>query len=55
MHFCDWHVIKLYVDVASVASAIAGVFANFANKIAKITGKFEHVDKAKSRGVFCQH
>jgi hypothetical protein len=39
----------------SVASAIAGVFANFPNKIAKITGKFEHVDKAKSRGVFCQH
>ena len=39
----------------SVASAIAGVFANFPNKIAKITEKFEHVDEAKSRGVFCQH
>jgi hypothetical protein len=39
----------------SVASAIAGVFANFPNKIAKITGKFEYVDKANNRGVFCQY
>jgi chorismate mutase len=36
----------------SVASAIA---ANFPNKIAKITGKFENVDKAKVQGVLCQH
>ena len=34
----------------SVASAMAGVFANFPSKIAKITGKFEHVDKAKAKG-----
>ena len=45
---------KGIVDV-SIASAIAGVFANFPNKIAKIMKIFEHVDKAKSRGVFCQH
>ena len=32
----------------SVASAIAGVFANFLNKIAKIMENFEHVDEAKS-------
>jgi len=39
----------------SVATAIAGVFANFTNKIGKITGKLKDVDKAKSRGVSCQH
>jgi hypothetical protein len=39
----------------SVASAIAGVFANFPNKIAIITEEFEDVDNAKSRGVVCQH
>jgi hypothetical protein len=39
----------------SVASAIAGVFANFPNKIAKITGIFENVDKAKLQGVLCQY
>jgi hypothetical protein len=39
----------------SVASAIAGVFAKFPNKIAKIAGKFENVDKAKNQGVLCQH
>ena len=32
---------------ASVATAIAGVFANFTNKIGKITDKLENVDKAK--------
>jgi hypothetical protein len=32
----------------SVATAIAGVFAIFANKIDKITEKLEDVDKAKS-------
>jgi hypothetical protein len=40
---------------ASVATAIAGVFAIFANKIDEITEKLEDVDKAKSRGVSCQH
>jgi hypothetical protein len=39
----------------SVATAIAGVFANFTNKMGKITEKLEDVDKAKSRGVSCQH
>ena len=29
---------------SSVASAIAGVFAKFPNKIARIMGKFEHID-----------
>ena len=42
-------------ELVSVATAIAGVFANFANKIGKITEKLEDVDKAKSRGVSCQH
>jgi hypothetical protein len=32
----------------SVATAIAGVFANFTNKICKITEELEDVDKAKS-------
>jgi hypothetical protein len=32
----------------SVASAKLVFFANFANKIAKITEQLEHVDKAKS-------
>jgi hypothetical protein len=41
--------------ISSVATAIAGVFANFANKIDKITEKLEDVDKAKCRGVSCQH
>jgi hypothetical protein len=40
---------------SSVVTAIAGVFANFANKIEKITDKLKDVDKAKSRGVSCQH
>jgi hypothetical protein len=35
----------------SVATAIAGVFAIFANKIDKITEKLEDVDKVKNRGV----
>ena len=39
----------------SVATAIAGVFANFPDKIAKMVGKFEDVDRAKSQGVFCQN
>jgi len=39
----------------SVATAIAGVFAKFANKTGKITEKLEDVDKAKSQGVSCQH
>jgi hypothetical protein len=34
--------------VASVATAIAGVFAIFSNKIYKITEKLEDVDKTKS-------
>ena len=38
----------IYYLGTSVASAIAGVFANFPNKIAKITEKFEHVDETKS-------
>jgi len=41
--------------MGSVATAIAGVFANFTNKIDKITEKLEDVDKAKSQGVSCQH
>ena len=40
---------------SSVASVMTGVFANFPNKIAKITGKFENVNQAKNRGVLCQH
>ena len=39
----------------SVATAIAGVFANFTNKIGIITEKLDDVDKAKSQGVSCQH
>jgi hypothetical protein len=39
----------------SVATAIAGVFANFTNKIGKITGELEDVDKTKSSGVSCQY
>jgi len=42
-------------NLSSVATAIAGVFANFTNKIDKMTEKLEDVDKAKSRGVSCQH
>ena len=34
----------------SVVTAIAGVFAIFANKIDKITEELEDVDKAKSWG-----
>jgi hypothetical protein len=44
-----------YSRPISVATAIAGVFANFTNKIGKMTDKLENVDKAKSRGIFCQH
>jgi hypothetical protein len=47
--------LSYYVVQISVVTAIAGVFAIFANKIDKITEKLEDVDKAKSRGVFCQH
>ena len=36
--------------ISSVATAIAGVFANFANKIGKITEKLKDVDKAKAEG-----
>ena len=43
------------MKLTSVATAIAGVFANFTNKIGKMTDKLENVDKAKSQGVFCQH
>jgi hypothetical protein len=46
-----WSLMSLGVfvsDMVSVATAIAGVFANFANKIGKITEKLEDVDKAKS-------
>jgi hypothetical protein len=39
----------------SVATVQTGVFANLSNKIAIIIGKFENVDEAKNRGVFCQH
>ena len=42
-------------SIVSVATAIAGVFANFPDKIAKIVEKFEDVDRAKSRGDFCQN
>ena len=47
----------LYVltPIPSVATAIAGVFANFTNKIGEITEKLEDIDKAKSREVSCQH
>ena len=47
--------VKFHTAGVSVATAIAGVFANFANKTGKITEKLEDVDKAKSRGVSCQH
>jgi hypothetical protein len=46
---CRW------MPVVSVATAIVGVFANFVNKIDKITEKLKDVNKAKSRGVSCQH
>jgi hypothetical protein len=36
--------------MGSVATAIAADFAILPNKIAKIMGKFENVDKAKSQG-----
>jgi hypothetical protein len=39
----------------SVATAIAGVFAIFANKMDTITDKLEDVDEVKSRGVSCHH
>ena len=41
--------------MCSVATAIAGVFDNFTSKIGKITEELEDVDKAKNRGVSCQH
>jgi hypothetical protein len=48
--------IKSYVDAAYlIVSARAGVFANFPNTIAEITGKLEDVEKAKDQGVFCQY
>jgi hypothetical protein len=34
---------------------IAADFAILPNKIDKITGKFENIDKATSQWVFCQH
>jgi hypothetical protein len=34
--------------IGSVATAIAGVFANFTNKIGKITEKLEDVDRHHS-------
>jgi hypothetical protein len=37
------------------STSVASATANFPNKIAKITGKFENVDKAKNQGVLCQH
>ena len=40
-------VVAMVVRV-SVATAIAGVFANFTNKIGILTEKLEDVDKAKS-------
>jgi len=43
------------IAIHSVATAIAGVFANFTNKTGKITEKLEDVDKTKSQGVSCQH
>ena len=46
---------QFWSPVPSVASAIAGVFATFTNKIAKIMKILEDIDKAKSQGVFCQH
>ena len=39
-----------HYTLISVATAIAGVFANFANKIGKITEELEDVDKAKAEG-----
>jgi len=42
-------------SILSVATAIAGVFANLANKIGRIIEKLGDVDKAKSQGVSCQH
>ena len=47
--------IEKWEVACSVASAIVGVFANFPNKIAKNTGKFENVDETKNQRVFCQH
>jgi len=47
--------IDTWCNLFSVATAIAGVFANFTNKIGKTTDKLEDVDKSKSRGVSCQH
>jgi len=52
---CSSKFYRVVYGLYSVASAIAGVFANFPNKIAKITRKFGHVDKVNSRGVLCQH
>jgi hypothetical protein len=54
--FCKLSTLSLYIIPSrhrhsfqiSVATAIAGVFANFANKIDKMTEKLEDVDKAKS-------
>ena len=42
---------KLSPKITFEPSLIAGVFANFTNKIGKITEKLEDVDKAKSQGV----
>jgi hypothetical protein len=39
----------------SVAMAQAADFANLPNKIGKVMEKIENVDKARGRGVFCQH
>jgi hypothetical protein len=54
-HLCIIQLTSIQLCLTSVATAIAADFAILPNKIAKIMGKFENVDKAKSRGVFCQH
>ena len=39
---------------SSVATARAGLFATFGNKLRKITKIFMELDLLKSRGVLCQ-
>ena len=43
------------VLTTSVATALAGFFANFANKIGKILKIFERLEDPKRQGVTCQH
>lgn len=38
----------------NVVTAIVSVFANFPDKIARITENFGDADKARNWGVFCQ-